>query len=743
MKILIPTGVFPPDIGGPASSVPMLASKWSSAGHKVEVVTYSDGAWGASDKALPYIVRRVPRKFPLPFRYLVYTGQLLRGIRKADVIFAQDGVASGFPAWIASRIIRRRFVVKIVGDFAWEHAVVQGEYHGTIEEFQKDKAEGKFGIMKRLQSFVVRRADAVIVPSHKMAEIVVGWGARKEQLSVVYNGIARPKESSAGTRHEDCILAVGRLAEYKRFDVLVKALPLILEKRPKAVLLIVGEGEEKVKLEKLAKSLGVARNVQFSGRLTRDEVLQAMRECGVYAHPSSYEGFSHQLLEAFVSRIPVVATRIGGIMELVQDKKNGLLADVGDIEATAQAILKMMNDTIFAKHAVAAAYRDVGKFTVEHQVSETETILNERRPLRMVIVGRDPQTIAVDTHAAERMEAYASRVSDMHVIVFARHERVHSVEVRGYTAEVVPNRGFLSLYFLWWRIFQSIRGHKSNLVMAQDPFELGLVACKAAFFARAECVVEDHGAFYASPAWRKENLLNRLRWFIGIFVVRFASGIRCVNAKGKEAYGRLSKKKPFVVVPVAMELPEKTAEAHKGPFTVIFAGRFVPQKNLPMLLSSFSALRQHVPDARLVLVGEGEESDDIVKEIEFLGLEDAIEIIPWTDELPVLFAHSDIAAIASGYEGYCRFAAEAMAVGLPVVMTEVGCAGELIRDGQEGFVVPIDDVVAFTEAMRKLAENPEMRAHMRENALKRAKSINTLNLTAESMVRFWKNAQKL
>lgn len=745
MKIVIPTGIFPPDIGGPASSVPFLADIWDAKGHEVVVVTYSDVLHQEDDAVRGYRVLRVSRSLKLPFRYAYYVWKLLLASRKADVIFAQDPVAAGFPAWFVSKLMRKKFVLKVVGDFAWEHAAQQDGYEGSVDEFQKEKTIPlSKKVMASVQRFVVRRAGTVIVPSRRLAELVLNWGAEEERLRVVYNGIGKQKTDSTAKRARHCILAAGRLASYKRFDVLIAAMPKILEKYHDAVLVLVGDGPEKDALAAQAKELGVHKHVQFTGALSREEVLQAMQECGVYAHPSSYEGFSHQLLEAFMMRIPVVASNIGGITELVQDRENGLLVEVGDVAGMAKSVLRMMEDPDFSDHCVRNAARDVKKFTVERQVSETTDILFEKKPLRPLLIGRDASLTDEESYASERMEAYGERVESLRIVVASHHDSVKGAEVRNYTVDVVDVRPrFFSLFRLYFRtLFAAIR-HRSNVIVSQDPFELGLVACKVGFLLRIPCIVEDHGAFYVGSAWRRESLLNRLRWIAGKFVIRFSAGIRAVNQKGKDSYRKMRFRKPISVIPVAMHIEHTYVEPSDGPFTFIFAGRFVPQKNLAMLLAAFAEVHEEIPEVRLVLIGRGPEEEEIMQEIAYLKLHKAVEVKSWVDSLDEEFRKAHVNVVSSGYEGYCRVVAEGLAAGLPVIMTDVGCAGELVRDGKEGFVVPLDDVSAFAGAMKRLATNQEMWKMMRDYALKRSRTVASLDETADKVTAFWAEVQRI
>ncbi|HJV33153.1 MAG TPA: glycosyltransferase, partial [Patescibacteria group bacterium] len=175
-----------------------------------------------------------------------------------------------------------------------------------------------------------------------------------------------------------------------------------------------------------------------------------------------------------------------------------------------------------------------------------------------------------------------------------------------------------------------------------------------------------------------------------------------------------------------------------GPFTALYAGRFSHEKNLTMLVRAWARLRRAVPDAVLLLAGAGPERTRVEGESALLGLKDAIRFLPWTDDMASVYAQADVAVLASDREGYGRFPAEAMSYGLPVVMTDVGLAKEALRNGTEGFVVPVGDAGLFGDALIKLAKEPHTRALMSAAARRRAESLPKPEEIAERVVRLWK-----
>src|SRR3989338_6868609 len=107
MNIIIATGIFPPDIGGPATYVPLLAQELSKKGHTIMVVTYADTAGVVVGDG--YRVEKVSRNIPKGWRHLWYFWKIVRNSRGVDSIYAQDPVSAGVPAVLASMICRKKF----------------------------------------------------------------------------------------------------------------------------------------------------------------------------------------------------------------------------------------------------------------------------------------------------------------------------------------------------------------------------------------------------------------------------------------------------------------------------------------------------------------------------------------------------------------------------------------------------------------------------------------------------------
>ncbi len=203
-----------------------------------------------------------------------------------------------------------------------------------------------------------RYAARFFCVSEDIVEAVAAFGVvPRRKLSVVRNGIDTaafaPSDSSRAEAFEvfhtlgvpadsEIVGSVGRLAEVKRQDVLIRGFSMIARERPRAHLVLVGDGPERSRLQDLAQSLDMSNRVHFAGYQDRPERL--VRGMDVFALTSRLEGLPLVILEAWAAGVAVVATPVGGVASLIRDGEDGHLVPVGDAEATGRAIGGLLAD---------------------------------------------------------------------------------------------------------------------------------------------------------------------------------------------------------------------------------------------------------------------------------------------------------------------------------------------------------------------------------------------------------------
>ena len=381
-RILITTGIFPPDIGGPASYAELMAGALSSKGFKVCVLTYSRLFDVKKDSKHKFEVISVWGKWPIWFKHFIFGLKLLKYARKYDTIFALNVWSVGFPSLIVSKIYKKKFIVRIAGDYAWEVGVDKGKVNILIDDFQKSKKRGWIGVLYKLQGMVCRKADAVIAPSKYLAGIAAGWGVPESKIKVVYNGVdfkssglSKEEARKKIGIHGNIILSAGRLMPWKGFRMLIKIMPQLLELSQFARLVIVGDGPDRESLTSMVKNMNLDKKVYLPGKKSKEELAVYMAAADVFVLNSGYEGFSHLILEAMICGAPVVASAVGGNKEAIVQGENGFLAKYNDEFNIIEAIKALWNDRELADHFAEEGKKTAHKFSSEKMVEETINLI--------------------------------------------------------------------------------------------------------------------------------------------------------------------------------------------------------------------------------------------------------------------------------------------------------------------------------------------------------------------------------
>jgi glycosyltransferase involved in cell wall biosynthesis len=188
------------------------------------------------------------------------------------------------------------------------------------------------------------RRTAVVAVSESTRSDLVAGGFRPDQITVIPNGVDPPGPVGVGKAPYPAILCMGRLKPQKSVDVAIRAMSKIVREFPEAELHIIGQGPDRVRLERLSWSSGLAQNVRFHGYVSnavRDEV---SARCWVAVCPSAFEGWGVVCMEASARGLPVVASDVNGLRDSVRDGETGVLVPYGDVDALATEVIGLLWD---------------------------------------------------------------------------------------------------------------------------------------------------------------------------------------------------------------------------------------------------------------------------------------------------------------------------------------------------------------------------------------------------------------
>jgi len=372
MKILIVTGIFPPDIGGPATYVPGIAKALQERGHKITVITTSEpGRFDLEDSRHPFTLYRMNRKTNLALRTFRFIKTIFHHAKKIDAVLA-NGLF--LEATVASRLAGKPMVHKIVGDPAWERARNRGWTPDNFETFQKRYCGLRIEALKNLRNLVARQAEKIIVPSRYLAGWVRKWGIPQDKIFVIYNSVQSFSPLTAARIPLNTsvkLVTACRLVSWKRVASIIEA----IERMDDVGLLICGDGPERNHLQTLARDLGLTERIYFAGRRNREETLALMAGCDIFVLSSTYEGLPHVLLEAMSMGLPVIATSVGGTPEVVKNGETGILIDDGDAETLRSAILRLIDSPETLRSMRNKTELEAKSFSFPRMVKETEQVL--------------------------------------------------------------------------------------------------------------------------------------------------------------------------------------------------------------------------------------------------------------------------------------------------------------------------------------------------------------------------------
>jgi glycosyltransferase involved in cell wall biosynthesis len=353
MVITIATGIYPPDIGGPATYCRRLATELTGRGHEVRVITYSDSdAVACREEEDRLRVTRVGRNQVWPLRYFRFFLATLREARSSNGLFNLDAVGAGLPVMVADWWLRKPLLLRVVADFAWEMAHLRGS-SDSFEAFQDKRAGALFETIRAVQRWVTKRADRVIVPSDYMRRTLLRWGVDPARLTVIPNAVESTSERYQTSREQarrrleidgPAVLAVGRLIPLKGYRQLIDMMPHFLARSPSLKLTIVGSGPEESRLRNRVRDLELESSVCLVGELEYGQVVEYYRASDLYVLTSEHEAFPHVVLEAMREGLVPVAYAVGGVPEIIDHGVNGMLVSIDEPDAFKAAVLELLED---------------------------------------------------------------------------------------------------------------------------------------------------------------------------------------------------------------------------------------------------------------------------------------------------------------------------------------------------------------------------------------------------------------
>ncbi len=599
-----------------------------------------------------------------------------------------------------------------------------------------------------LQSFKYGAGvDAFVAASYAVRERLARHGVERARVAVIHDGIEpapAPEAASVRELERELLLGplaprighVGHLETHKGQRFLLEAFVKVLAAWPQAVLVIVGDGPLRADLEERARRLAIEDRVRFAG--LRDEVAPAIALFDLFVMPSVQEGLGSVILDAMALGRPVCAAAGGGIPEIVRDGDNGVLVRPLDAEALAEGILRLLGDPPTAKRLAEAGRATVGsRFSAARMVEQTLRLYG-------LVLDPDPRRQCASIEPAEAPPP--ARLSVLHLNTErgwrgGEHQTlslVRGLRARGHTAvlacqsggrleeraraeglpcEGLRMRGEIDLAAAA-RLRRLLRECAPDVVHYHTSHAISLGTLAGLLGDAPPAVVTKRTSFplggnplsVAKYRWRVERVVAVSRQVRDLMIregvpaerVRVVhSGIELERFRGQprnaDLRGRLGwDERHFVLGNVA---------------------HLAPHKGHALLLDALARLRRRLPEARLLLVGDGEERAALESLAGNVGQLEAVHFAGFQPDVPPWVAAMDLFVLPSlSGEGSPAAVKEAMAAGIPVLCADVEGIREIVEDGRDGRVVPLGDAQALAEAALDMARHPRRRAEMAERA---------------------------
>ncbi len=314
MKILILTGIYPPDIGGPANYAKQLNIKLGKLGHDIDVVTYG-----------------IEKKLPTGIRHLYFLFKIIPAVLRTEFVILLDSFSVGLPGFIVAKLFRKKMIMRTGGDFVWEQYVERTGKKVLLSEFYEplpDDLNIKEKFLLWWMRIFLHGLDAVIFSTIFQRDIFIkGYALPKSKTHIIENYYGK-KFNKEKDKIRSCFgkkklyLWAGRRIVLKNISSLKEAFRLAKEKDPSIELVL-------------------------SECVTHKKLLEKMREVYVVIYPSLTEISPNFILEAIMLEKPFICTRDLGFYDRI--KNIGIFVNPKSVEDISEKILYLADDNNYKK----------------------------------------------------------------------------------------------------------------------------------------------------------------------------------------------------------------------------------------------------------------------------------------------------------------------------------------------------------------------------------------------------------
>lgn len=350
---------------------------------------------------------------------------------------------------------------------------------------------------------------------------------------------------------------------------------------------------------------------------------------------------------------------------------------------------------------------------------------SEEGGLRVLMISTDRNIFKEGSAVRERISEYGKSFRQLHIIIFTKRFQKFRPEKISDNVWVYPTKSWCKIFYAFdaakvaKREFAKFLPKIISIISTQDPFETGIAGWLLARKFKLPLQIQIHTDFLSPYFWRG-SFLNKIRVTIGRFVLKRADGIRVVSERIKNSLKAKSYKLKAdpIVLPIFVDIekikntPANFSVHKKYPqfsFIIMTASRLEKEKNLFMAVEIMKDLVKQYPKMGMIIVGEGKEKKKLKQLVSKYNLEGNIIFEGWQNDLISYYKTSNVFLSTSLYEGYGLTLIEALACGCPVISSDVGVAGEVISEGESGFICPVNDKNCFIKRILETMGMPGLK----------------------------------
>ncbi|MFA4890433.1 MAG: glycosyltransferase family 4 protein [Candidatus Paceibacterota bacterium] len=361
--------------------------------------------------------------------------------------------------------------------------------------------------------------------------------------------------------------------------------------------------------------------------------------------------------------------------------------------------------------------------------------------MKILSISVDGSVFKKDSAVAKRTIEYGEAVDKYVVLVPVRNIKKNistQLSEKVFALGIPSGNSLFGLFSIFTQAKRMLKGEKFDLITVGDQYYLALLSWFLAKRSGVGLNLQIHG-------FEKYSGIRKL---VAKFVIPRADSIRVVSQRLKrqmiEEFGAEEEK--ITAVPIFVERGTWNVERvmrNDSKFVFLTVGRLVPVKNIQLQIEAMAEIAKKYPQTELWVAGDGLEKSKIENQISNFKLENNIKMLSWQEDVRKLYEQADAFLLTSNYEGWGMVVIEAASYGLPIIMTDVGCAGEVIKNpstnsGQaSGMVIPIGNKNELIKAMVKLMEDANLRKKIGRNAQEAIKKLPNKERTLELYEENW------